>query len=454
MRRKALPAFSMSDLLLPMPRTATTPDREVSRDLLVVVLITGLVFMLSSAFELRERLTELTKPLEQYQIDELPLTLAVLALALAWFAWRRWRQAAHELNLRVEAQRALVHNEARYRTLFMENLAGNALCSRDGTMLLCNPAIARILGLPAPELVTGRNLFEFYADAALADEHRALLRQEGKLDVALLDLVAADGAAVKVIARMLVGHESTQGAALQLYVADISELQLMQRELADALAENRLLSQKYLLAQEEERRHLARELHDEMGQWLNAIKLDAVSIRKYPVALPPEVLDSAQSIIEVSTRVYDVARGLMERLRPVALDELGLADALQHLTAQWRRRNADVAVSLVVDGDLTGLDEQTNITLYRVVQECLTNVTRHAHASQVRLQAACAPRELTLVVADDGVGIEPGGGKRSGLGLAGLRERVEALGGRLEVLSNLPHGVEVRVRIPRPGWNA
>ena len=444
----------MSDLLLPMPRTATTPDREVSRDLLVVVLITGLVFMLSSAFELRERLTELTKPLEQYQIDELPLTLAVLALALAWFAWRRWRQAAHELNLRVEAQRALIHNEARYRTLFMENLAGNALCSRDGTMLLCNPAIARILGLPAPELVTGRNLFEFYADAALADEHRALLRQEGKLDVALLDLVAADGAAVKVIARMLVGHESTQGAALQLYVADVSELQLMQRELADALAENRLLSQKYLLAQEEERRHLARELHDEMGQWLNAIKLDAVSIRKYPVALPSEVLDSAQSIIEVSTRVYDVARGLMERLRPVALDELGLADALQHLTAQWRRRNADVAVSLIVDGDLAGLDEQTNITLYRVVQECLTNVARHAHASQVRLPVARAPRELTLVVADDGVGIEPGGRKRSGLGLAGLRERVEALGGRLEVLSNLPHGVEVRVRIPLPGWNA
>lgn len=445
----------MSDLLLPMPRTPMRPDRhrEVARDLLVVVAITGLVFILSSAFELRERITELTRPLERYQIDELPLTLAVLALALAWFAWRRFRQATDELGLRVEAQQALSQNETRYRTLFMENLAGNALCSREGTMLLCNPAIARILGLAAPELVTGRNLFDFYADPALADEHRALLRQQGKLDVALLELIAADGAAVKVIARMLVGPESSEGAALQLYVADVSELQLMQRELRDALAENRLLSQKYLQAQEEERRHLARELHDEMGQWLNAIKLDAVSIRKYPGELPGEVLDSAQSIIEVSTRVYDVARGLMERLRPVALDELGLADALQHLVGQWRRRNPDVECSLAVDGEVSGFDEQTNITVYRVVQECLTNVTRHAHASRVRLQIACAPdaRELSLVVADDGVGIEPSGKKRSGLGLAGLRERVEVLGGRLEVLSSPPHGVEIRVRIPLSG---
>jgi len=435
----------MSDLLLPMPR-----HRDVSRDLLVVVLVTGLTFILSAAFELREWVTEVTRPLERYQLDELPFTLAALALLLAWFAWRRWRQAKLELRLRVEAEQALVENEARYRTLFMENLAGNALCARDGTVLLCNPAIARILGLPSLESATGRNLFEFYANPALADEHRALLTRGGKLDVALLELVAADGAAIRVIARMLIGQGSSNDGAVQLYVADISELQLMQRELADALAENRLLSQKYRMAQEEERRHLARELHDEMGQWLNAIKLDAVAIRKHPSELPQEVLDSAQSIIDVSTRVYDVARGLMERLRPVALDELGLADALQHLLAEWRRRNADVSCSLAVDGDLNGLGEQTNITLYRVVQECLTNITRHARASRVRLHLARPPGagELTLAIADDGVGIERVRKKHGGLGLAGLRERVEALGGRLEVLSNSPQGVEVRAHIP------
>ena len=130
----------MTGLLLPMPSAATVSarNREVSRDLLVVVLATGLTFAICAVFELREWLTEITRPLERYQIDELPFTLGGLALLLAWFSWRRWRQAAQELQLRVAAQQALMDNEARYRMLFMENLAGNALCAPDGTMLLGN----------------------------------------------------------------------------------------------------------------------------------------------------------------------------------------------------------------------------------------------------------------------------------------------------------------------------
>jgi PAS domain S-box-containing protein len=445
----------MSDLLVQMPRAAIIPtrNREVARDLLVVGVLTGLTFVLSAAFELREYLTELTRPLERYQLDELPVTLAAFTLLLAWFSWRRWRQAAHELGLRVQAQRALADNENRYRTLFMENLAGNALCTRDGTLLLCNPAMARMLGLSTPESARGRNLFDFYEDPIMAAEHRALLACESRLDIAMLGLVAADGAAVKAMARMLVREEPGADRTAHVYLADISELQLMQRELADALSENRLLSQKYLLAQEEERRHLARELHDEMGQSLNAIKLDAVAIRKYPSELPREVLDSAQSIIEISSRVYDVARGLMERLRPVALDELGLADALQHLIAQWQRRNPELACSVRIEGELDGLGEQINITLYRVIQECLTNITRHARASRAHLlvERKSHASALTLHVMDDGVGMDPVRKKPGGLGLLGLRERVEALGGRLEVATSEPRGVEVRVCIPLPG---
>jgi len=445
----------MSDLLLKIPSAPIIPtrNREVARDLLAVGLLTGLTFGLSAAFELREYLTELTRPLERYQLDELPFTLAAFTLLLAWFSWRRWRQAARELGLRVQAQRALVDNENRYRTLFMENLAGNALCTRDGTLLLSNPAMARMLGLSTPESVQGRNLFDFYEDPIMAAEHRALLARESRLDIAILGLVAADGAAVKAMARMLVREEPGADRTVHVYLADISELQLMQRELADALGENRLLSQKYLLAQEEERRHLARELHDEMGQSLNAIKLDAVAIRKYPSVLPREVVDSAQSIIEISSRVYDVARGLMERLRPVALDELGLADALQHLIAQWQRRNPELACSVRIEGDLDGLGEQINITLYRVIQECLTNITRHARASRAHLlvERKSQASALTLYVVDDGVGMDPVRKKPGGLGLLGLRERVEALGGRLEVATSEPRGVEVRVCIPLAG---
>lgn len=219
-----------------------------------------------------------------------------------------------------------------------------------------------------------------------------------------------------------------------------------ERALADALAENRRLSQMVLLAQEDERRKLARELHDELGQCLNAIKIDATAIRD-DARSPPEVVGSAKAIVEVSNRVYDATRGLMQRLRPVALDELGLADALRHLAGEWGRRNAGVRCALELEGDFEGLSEQANITLYRVVQECLTNVARHAKATSVGIALERADGELRVCVRDDGVGFAAGGA-RPGFGLAGLRERVAALEGRLDVLAGAPCGVEVRASIP------
>ena len=139
-------------------------------------------------------------------------------------------------------------------------------------------------------------------------------------------------------------------------------------------------------------------------------------------------------------------------LHPPLLDETGLSEALRWYIQGLAERSG-LEIVLDIAANFERLPREMELVMFRLVQECLTNVTRHAHASRVRLQIACAPdaRELSLVVADDGVGIEPSGTKRSGLGLAGLRERVEVLGGRLEVLSSPPHGVEIRVRIPLSG---
>jgi len=314
------------------PATSSRAPTPTSRlragvDAVMVAAVTVVAFLVAAHFELSEQIARLARPLERFQVDELVPTLLALALALVWFAWRRWHQATGELDRRLAAE----------------------------------------------------------------------------------------------------------------------------RELADALAENRRLSQKYLLAQEEERRSLARELHDELGQCLNAIKLDATVIRNHPDAASGEIAESAQSIIDVSSRVYDVTRGLMERLRPIALDELGLADALCHLVNEWQRRNPGVSCSLELQGQLDRLSEEINMALYRVVQECLTNVTRHAKASavQVRIEGAGpADAGLSVCISDDGAGLPAGSGKRAGLGLLGLRERIEALGGRFELADRAPHGVEVRAHIP------
>jgi len=224
-----------------------------------------------------------------------------------------------------------------------------------------------------------------------------------------------------------------------------------QRELAEALTENRRLSQRYLQIQEEERRFLARELHDELGQSLNAIKVDAVNIRAAAGDLP-EVSHSAQAIIDVSSKVYEVVRGLLRHLRPVALDELGLASAVQHSVDEWQRRHKGMDCVLSIDGEFEGLHEDVNITAYRFVQECLTNVARHARAQCVEVSLrhrneGTDSSRLEMFVDDNGRGVDPAV-PRTGLGLIGLRERVEALGGVFEIAATPGSGTRVSAAIP------
>ncbi|MCU0869950.1 MAG: sensor histidine kinase [Burkholderiales bacterium] len=220
-----------------------------------------------------------------------------------------------------------------------------------------------------------------------------------------------------------------------------------QAALERTLAENRAVVKRGLQMQEDERRRIARELHDEMGQWLNALKLDAVALRDRADATP-EVRGAATAIIDLANHAYDAARNLIRELRPVALDELGLASALQYLLDQWRRRQPEVCGTLAVSGVADGLDETTNITIYRFVQECLTNVARHAAARDVRITLDCGPDRVRVEVRDDGRGFDPAQ-RHAGLGMVGLRERVEGLGGEFRADAAPGAGTRVMALVPR-----
>ncbi|HWH49810.1 MAG TPA: ATP-binding protein, partial [Burkholderiales bacterium] len=296
------------------------------------------------------------------------------------------------------------------------------------------------------EGLNGRRLGDFYAENDLWQTHRDRLLRGDKIELPGLQLRNRDGVPVQVVAKLSARMSPSREPELHVYVTDVTELTLMQSELAGALEENRRLSQRSMQVQEEERRNLARELHDELGQSLNAIKVDAVAIRDNSATLP-EIHRGAVSIIEVSSQVYDVVRSLMRRLRPVALDELGLRSAVQYSVEQWQRRHAGVRCAFTADGELDDLDEQTNITLYRLVQECLTNVAKHAGATQVSISLTRAVHELRFSFSDNGKGFDPSQRPR-GLGLVGLRERAEALGGRLELDSAPGRGVQVKAVIP------
>ncbi|MEO0423935.1 MAG: ATP-binding protein [Pseudomonadota bacterium] len=236
---------------------------------------------------------------------------------------------------------------------------------------------------------------------------------------------------------------------------DLPELQRISDRLNHVAAtlsaqaqENRALSRQALAIQEAERRHLAQELHDELGQAISAIKALAVSARQR-AGDAPAVTERTSTICDVSDQMYAVVRRLMSELRPATLDDLGLHASLEKLVDDWRDRHHGVLTQLSIEGDLADLHEDTTIKIYRIVQEALTNVARHAKASKVEVQVTLDDQLLTVDVRDDGVGIAPAT-LRKGLGLVGMRERIESLGGAL-TLDRLDDqgGTLIVARIPQ-----
>jgi len=214
-----------------------------------------------------------------------------------------------------------------------------------------------------------------------------------------------------------------------------------------------------LVMQENERRHLARELHDEMGQCIAAIQADAKIISEFAARCDCRLVTSAEAIKAVSARIYEFVHATMLQLRPSMLDNLGLGDAIREEVNVWRSRHQDTGCTLSINTDLDGLDEQTNITIYRIIQECLTNIAKHANARSIAIEIdrveATLPGDtdtmpvaaLRIFIRDDGVGMDPKASGQ-GLGLIGMRERAGALGGMLSIQATPGQGVAIVVTLP------
>ena len=219
--------------------------------------------------------------------------------------------------------------------------------------------------------------------------------------------------------------------------------------------ENRLLTQKSLAIQEDERRILAQELHDEFGQSITAIKAVAASIEQTKHQDSETLKRSAMTIGTFSDRMYEVARRMMRQLRPAILDEFGLISALQDMIDDWNARHEVVFCHFEFKGKFDALGEEVNISIYRIVQESLTNIIKHAQATDVTV---CLNRVeqgkeddslrkigIRLVIKDNGIGFDES--THRGLGLLGMRERIEALEGSFVMRSAINQGVEIIVSL-------
>ena len=252
---------------------------------------------------------------------------------------------------------------------------------------------------------------------------------------------------------LLRGQEARQiGESFNRMAAAVEET-VRVRELAERaraqLANGRAVSREIQARMEEERRLLARELHDELGQTVTAIRSIAASIGT--ASLPAATDERIRMIDELAVRLQEGLRNLVPRLRPLALDELGLADALRDLVEDHRTHHRGLAFELKTSGNLEAISPEVAIALYRVVQESLTNVVRHAEATRCLVTAAVDRNEVSLTIEDDGRGVAGTDlTKANHFGVRGMRERIESLGGTFAFATASLGGLAVHVRLPLP----
>ena len=223
--------------------------------------------------------------------------------------------------------------------------------------------------------------------------------------------------------------------------------------LQQSMLHNQQLTQQMMKLQETERKNLARDLHDEFGQCLTAIHTDASVILKVAKIKYPELQAGALAITQLSRHLMEIVSGLLQRLRPSVLDELGLELALNDLVDIWLSRNKNINCSLIINVNELGkkqLNEAQQLAIYRLVQESLTNIERHADCTHVEIiltnEIKQSQAGIAIKVTDNGVGFKVN--HKDGLGLAGMRERILAIKGEFNRQYNTHKGSIIYAWLP------
>ncbi len=339
-------------------------------------------------------------------------------------------ESEQRARLRAEsALRTARHAEFRYHSLFEDQPAPVIITDCAGTVTEINTAAAALFGPAVP----GCPL-----DQLLGIGTARLLSGEAFC----LGLPLADPSPRLYVptAHQLLSENRTR--LVQVVLTDVTEQHRRQDE-------QRRFAARLLTVQEDERRSLARELHDDPLQDLTYLTRVLEDLSQHP-NLPGTLGDQLKQTSTVAGDAATALRKIIHGLRPPVLDDLGLVSALRQLADEARQRSG-LAIEFRVSGTGVRLPPEFELAAYRIAQESLTNVIRHAGASQARMHLRFGD-SLVLTVTDDGVGIDAGGNNGTeaggGLGLIGMRERVSMAGGTLTIKPRSPHGTRVRATLP------
>lgn len=338
--------------------------------------------------------------------------------------------------------------------------------------LLLDSVRESIVGIDAAHAVTFWNrgaqaLFGYTADEALGRPISRLILLDGERALAewnsnLAELASQgswqghvrrrrkDGSIIwtDVVASVVRSPEGQDSGFIAIH-RDITELRRSQEMLSESHQRLQHLAARLIDVREQERSAIARELHDELGQALTRLNMDLVWL----IDRLPRPLRGAKrtaGMVSIVDQMLTTVQHLCSRLRPAILDDFGLEAAIEWQAQEFERWNGSRCRLDLRLGPLAA-DRERDTAVFRILQESLTNVARHAHATAVEIRCRVSAGELLLEVADDGVGIadEKAGGPGS-LGLLGMRERARAIGAAIEIAPRRPRGTAVRLRVPVP----
>lgn len=355
-----------------------------------------------------------------------------------------------DITERQRAAEALRQSHEFFRSIFQDTSVGVALVAPDGRWLAANRALTRIIGYSEEELLS----LAFQDVTHPEDLEKDLRMVEGMLSGRLdhhqkmeKRYLRKDGGMVWVLlSASLVRNEQSEPEYFIAQIQDISERKAVEEELLRSREQLRELAAHHEAVREEERKRIAMEVHDELGQLLTALKIE-ISLLRMRFAGQPELGDRVAQMRKLVEETINMVRNVANHLRPTALN-LGLVAALEWLTQDFSQRT-QVPCALEIRGDDVGLSDRHITALFRIVQESLTNVARHARAQAVSVRLARDDEALSLEVRDDGRGFDTRLiGKRESFGLLGIRERVVMLGGTVDFISEPGKGTMISIVIP------
>ena len=367
--------------------------------------------------------------------------------------------ATQDVTERKQAEAALRQAEQKYRDIFEHAGEGIFQSTPEGRYLAANPALARMYRFASPEeLIHSRQdiSLQVYVDPTRRAEFKRQLEEHGAVRGFEHEVFRKDGSRfwISVNARAV---RDEQGA-IQYYegtAQDINERKAAEKKLKATSDQLRALSARLQLVREEEATRIAREIHDELGSVLTRLKWDLELLSKERL----ETKDKADrehfghridEMIQLVDATIDTVRRISAELRPSALDDLGLAAALRLQAEQFQDRTGIVTDCDCAEENL-GLNQQQSTAVFRVFEEALTNIMRHAGATKVDVRLEKNNVNIILTVGDNGRGItEADILDPSSLGLLGMRERVNLIEGEINIAGIAGKGTVVTVRLPNP----